>query len=118
MTLESAILVASGSDVGNAPPRRRIQRIDGRSRQARRIKALIASYTARLGGHVDPDRVRRCAELVQIAEDMRAAALRGEPVDASLLFKCEGYADRALRMLGLDKPRGRLPPLSEMVAGL
>ena len=112
--LDNAGVTPSRSEADIAPARRRLARIDGRSRQARRIKTLMASYRERLGDNVEPDRVRRCAELVAIAEDLRAAKLRGEAVDPNELFKCEGYADRAVRALGLDRPREpRYVPLRE-----
>jgi hypothetical protein len=128
MTPESALAVASQSDADSAPARRRrirvdggkrgLARIDGRRRKARRVNELMRQYTERLGDHaVEPDRVRRCAELVAIAEDLRAAKLRGEAVDAGELYKAEGYADRALRALGLDKPREPVyVPLRERLA--
>jgi hypothetical protein len=57
---------------------------------AKRIEALIAQYTARLGDDAEPDAIRRAAELVQIAEDLRARQLRGEHVDAGSLFQGRG----------------------------
>ena len=45
--------------------------------------------------------IKRCAELVQIAETERARHVRGEPVDLRGLSQFEGSASRAMRLLGL-----------------
>jgi lysozyme family protein len=100
----NAVKVASRSTADSAPARRRIVRVDGRSRVARRIKELVADYTVRLGGNVGPATLAEimcAAESVVIAEEMRAKALRGEAVDMAELNKANGVAARAVRALGI-----------------
>jgi hypothetical protein len=56
--------------------------LDGRRTAARRTRELVATYTAALGGSLDPlqrEGVQRCAELTATAEEQRKRALRGEP---------------------------------------
>ena len=102
-----------------SPPLVRRRRLDGRTKRAKRIRALIAEYSARLGVGADRERIERTAELVQISRDLREQQLNGEVVDMHVLLKAENTAARALRVLGLDqKPKGTpLPskPLHEMI---
>jgi hypothetical protein len=116
----SAAEVASRSPADSAPPRRRIARVDGRSKAALRVKAKLASYDARLGPAADAVETAArltAAELAAVADDLRAARLRGEPVDLNALAKAQGYADRAERALGLDRKRGPAHvPLRERIA--
>ena len=95
------------SHTDTAPMVRRIGRVDGRSKAAKRVKELAASYIARLGGRkVDAATlvaVRKAAELAALAEELRGRALRGEAVDLGEMVKVEGVAGRAARALGLDR---------------
>jgi hypothetical protein len=87
---------------------RRCVRVDGRSKAAKRVKALAAGYTARLGGGADAATlaaVQKAAELGALAEELRGKALRGEGAALSEVLKLEGVADRAVRALGLDRKR-------------
>jgi hypothetical protein len=93
--------------------RRRIKRIDGRTKAARRVKQLIADYTRRLGLILIDKRydgtlyanVLRLAEMETLAETMRAAALNGEAVDiAGGLIRIENAVRRLKMDLGLEKP--------------
>ncbi len=107
-----AMELAPRSLTDTAPMVRRIVRVDGRSKAAKRAKELAASFVAQLGkaaadgGAAALAAVRKAAELVVVAEVLRARALRGETVDLSELVKVEGIADRAVRALGLDRKRG------------
>jgi len=108
MTPESAVLIGSQSSADSAPVRRRIARVDGRSKAARRVKELVADYERRLG-RID---IRgtptiyatalRLAEIETIAEGQRAAALRHEPVDLVGLIRLENAARRLKIDLGLE----------------
>jgi hypothetical protein len=89
--------------------------VDGRSSDARRRRDLITTYTDALGG---ADKVSaamvndvvRAVDLVIIAEQARAKALRG--ADLGDLTRLEGAADRAVRRLGI-KPGANAPkPMS------
>jgi hypothetical protein len=91
--------------------------IDGRSATARRVVKLAALFVAELGGPdaVSPTtmlKVRRAAELVVTAEELRASTLRGDrPTDLAMLalVRLEGIADRAVRRLGLGVDSKREP---------
>ena len=95
------------SHTDTVPTARRIARVDGRSKAAKRVKELAASYIARLGGrNVDAATlaaIQKAAELAALAEELRGRALRGEAVDLGEMVKVEGVADRAARALGLDR---------------
>jgi hypothetical protein len=72
------------------------------------VKARLAGYDARLGPAADAvEQAARltAAELAGIADDLRAARLRGEPVDLHALDKAQLRAERAERALGLDRKR-------------
>jgi|SRR6516162_1118390 hypothetical protein len=89
------------------------KRLDGRSKQAKRIAALITSYGEHLadifGIEIDHDpamkaTVLRLAELECLCEIQRAKALRGEPCDLVQLTRTEGLARRLRKSIGLDSP--------------
>jgi hypothetical protein len=118
--LENTAAMPSRSAPDSAPVRRRIVRIDGRSRAALAVKARLASYDARLGTAADAVETAArltAAELAAIADDLRAARLRGETVDPNELDKAQLRADRAERRLGLDRKREPVHvPLRERIA--
>jgi hypothetical protein len=85
------------------------QRLDGRTRIAKRAKQLAAHFLEALG-----DReitleleaaVRRVGELIAIAEQLRADKLRGLPVPADDIVRTDRLANLALRQLGLPKAK-------------
>ena len=108
---------SAGLRAGRSTARRRL---DGRSVEARRIKALVAGYSARLGDvAADPgvrSDIRRLAELEAICESRRAAALRREPIDLAVMVRLEGTIRRLRRGLRLDAPppEAPLPTLEEL----
>src|SRR5687768_15605469 len=78
--------------------------LDLRSPAARRYKDLIASFTNALGGILTDAQqvaVQRAAGLTVAAEESRAKAMRGEPVEIADLVKLENLADRAVRALNI-----------------
>jgi hypothetical protein len=82
--------------------------LDGRSRLARRVKALRLGFSEMLGHPDDAPtiaRIRRAAELTVVAEQMRQLAIAGDAEAALGLSQIEGTVDRAVRSLGVDKPR-------------
>jgi len=93
---------------------RRIARVDGRSKAAKRVKELAAGYIAQLGGGVADAAtlaaVQKAAELAAVAEELRGRALRGESVDLGEMVKVQGIADRAIRALDLDRKRAPAGP--------
>jgi hypothetical protein len=113
----------SGRDTTITPKRRKkkptMPHLDGRTRQARRIKAITESFVSALGGVIDDAsmvRVRRAAELIAVAEIARAHTLTGKKVDMSKLIRAENLAARAMRELGFDKPRRAVPDLRSYLA--
>jgi hypothetical protein len=97
------------------PAGRRIKRVDGRTRSARRVKQLIAGYAKRLDRiAVDPivaADIAKLAEHEALAEDLRAAALRREPIDHTILNQHERAVRRLRTALALDR-LPELPPPS------
>jgi hypothetical protein len=103
------------------PPRkwRRIKRENARRRQeAMRSRDLIATYSAALGGDAvltEAQRIdiRKAAELVVLAEDARAVALRDGPGNAatmSAMIRLSSAATRAVQALGLPAPNAAAAP--------
>jgi len=109
----------SGCAVNTHRTRLDMRRLDGRSWEAVRIRALEKQYRRQLGlthettapflAHM----IKRAAELNQIAEEARAAKIRGEVVSARDLVLIEQAATRALRVIGLVEAdhRDRRPKL-------
>jgi hypothetical protein len=112
--------IASRSSGDIAPVRRRLARVDGRSKPARRVKALIRAYSERLEHAAGDPIVRadivRLAETETLIEELRGAALRREPVDLLALNRLEGTARRMRAGLGLNvPPEPELPTLEELL---
>jgi hypothetical protein len=107
------------SKITNQPAR--LAGVDGRSTQQRRRRDLIGTYTAALGGSdqvsaASMNDIVRAVDLVIIAEQARAKALRGDKgVDLGDLTRLEGAADRAVRRLGIKQGAGanRVVPMRE-----
>ena len=100
--------------------RRRLARVDGRSKAARRVKALIRAYNERLNNTAEvliQADVARLAECETLCEQLRAQALRGEPTDLLGLNRLEGTARRLRAALGLNAPppEAELPTLDQML---
>jgi hypothetical protein len=94
---------------------------DGRTRVARRFKALIAAFTEDLGGsqlsHADTALVRQAAAMVLRAEQAQAALLMGEAITDEDLVRLSNAAARILNMLGAQRVK-RKPvhiPLRERI---
>jgi hypothetical protein len=104
MTTLAATMSKARSRLTNKPTR--LIGIDNRSSAGRRRRDLIRSHVDALGG---PDKVSpavmlsvtRAVDLTMIAEQLRAAALRGVAIDMGDLVRLEGAADRAVRRLGI-----------------
>jgi hypothetical protein len=106
--LESAAPIVSQRDAKAGKVTRRIARVDGRIRAARRVKALVVAFTSALDGAASDAttaaKILKAAELTALSEHMRAAALRGDQgVDALGLVRLEGIARRAVADLGIEK---------------
>jgi hypothetical protein len=86
---------------------------------ARRQRDLVEAFVSALGGSVTElvaVQIRKCAELLTLAEGIRAGALGGTPQtsgDLMALIRIEGEARRCLKTLGIKvepapKPSGGL----------
>ena len=63
--------------------------------------------------------IERAASLTLLAQNMRAAALRGEAIEISDLTRLEGTLDRAIRRLGIKAGAAAAPAqtLQDFLAG-
>jgi hypothetical protein len=99
--------------------------IDGRSQTSRRLRDLADQFADGLGGwpqlsELRATQVRAAAELVAIAEQLRADRLRGLPVSPDDIVRTDRLAHLAVRRLGLDRKRepAEAPNLRVYLAGL
>lgn len=102
------------SRVTNDPVRRQ----KGTTAAGRRLRDLYLGYLAALGNPTDIVAQTNClkaAELVQAAEDARAALLAGKG-DANAVVRLENLADRAVRRLGLPPAGEQRLTLRERLA--
>jgi hypothetical protein len=89
--------------------------IDGRSQIGRRLRDLADQFADGLGGwqqlsELRATAVRKAAELVAIAEGLRADRLRGLPVSPDDIVRTDRLAHLAVRQLGLDHKREPVGP--------
>jgi len=107
-----ALLQQQPNSGGDQPPRKRRKwypryPFDRRSRIGRRSDALFKSFTQQLGSDVPPElavKITAACELTALAEQYRAAFVRGEatvPLDD--LVRLERLAHAAVRALHLDQ---------------
>lgn len=88
---------------------------DGRTRIARRFRALIEAFTADMGGklsNADIALVRQAAAMTVRAEQAQAALLNGQTVDDDQLVRLSNAATRILTVLGAQRARRANRPLS------
>jgi hypothetical protein len=80
---------------------------DGRTRVAKRFKALIAAFAEDLGSgqlsHADQALVRQAAAMVVRAEQTQAAMLMGKTITDEDLVRLTNAAARILNMLGAQR---------------
>jgi hypothetical protein len=92
--------------------------MDGRSREAKRLRAIVADLRARLPEPLSQEQLallKRASELVLAAELARGRLCRGELVPIADVIKLENAADRACRALELLRrlPAAAKPSLSD-----
>ena len=96
-------------------------RIDGRSKDARRLKQLADALARDLGHAPTASDTMLIATAAQLTLRREAMLANGTPVDADLV-KISGAIGRTLRQLGIDSGRGRKPvgpahePLRDILA--
>jgi precorrin-6x reductase len=94
--------------------------LDGRTRFAKRAKALAREFITALGGNPAPHElvlIRSASELTAIAEQTRAVLLAGGAVSLNDVVRAENAMARAIRALSLPdsvKPSG--PTLDDFLA--
>jgi hypothetical protein len=104
-------------DTNDMRPRKRgrtrlrtLSSIDGRSRGARRARALVETWSKMLGTDLSPHLsmlVTHAAASTVIAEDLKARALAGDQsITVEQVVKASNIMTRAIRALGLPE-RGR-----------
>jgi hypothetical protein len=84
-----------------ALPPKRSGGLDGRSRGARRLKRLVATYSKELGHDLtDLQRqsIVRAARLTVVAEDLQHRQLAGEAIDIDLLVRADSTQQFAQRV--------------------
>jgi hypothetical protein len=75
------------------------QKPDGRSSGARRYRAIVAAFTAEIGGNLteaEQGLVNQAATLTLRAEQLAADVINGTPVDDDQLIRISGTAKRLL----------------------
>ena len=86
---------------------------DGRRSTARRLKQLIAAFTADLGesnlSEAERSLIQRAAALTVRAEQIEAAMISGETIDDNTLIRLSNSASKVLNMLGVRKRKKQAP---------
>jgi hypothetical protein len=80
------------------------QHVDGRTRGAKRARAIAAELEHNFGGEVTKVQrhaIERAAMWCAIAEDLAARRLAGQLIPLDDVLRAEGVAKRALRSLGI-----------------
>jgi hypothetical protein len=80
------------------------QHVDGRTRGAKRARAIAAELEHSFGGEVTKVQrhaIERAAMWCAIAEDLAARRLAGQLIPLDDVLRAEGVAKRALRSLGV-----------------
>jgi hypothetical protein len=76
---------------------------DGRTQIAKRFRSLVTQFALELGGGglsaADQALVKQAAHLVLASEQLQAASVSGESVDADALVRVNSEARRVLGML-------------------
>ena len=81
--------------------------LDGRSRAARRAKAIVAELVQAMGGNVtlaQLQAIERAAKLCAIAEDLAAPQLAGLSVTLDEVLRAEGTARRSVAAILANRP--------------
>ena len=99
------------------PPRYQPPRhpFDRRSRAARRFASLVKQFSDELGGTTPLSEarlaiIRQLAGVILHGENMQAAIVRGETVDAEQLVRVANLQSRLQRQLGLGQGKASAAP--------
>ncbi len=96
---------------------------DGRTKVARRFRALVVAFTSDLGGplsHADTALVRQAAAMTVRAEQAQAALLNGQAVNEDQIVRLSNAVTRILTVLGGKQSKRPTRPygLQDIMAGL
>ena len=88
------------------------QHIDGRTRGAKRARAIAAELARGWDGMTPVQRqmLDRAAMLTALSEDLLARRLAGQPVSFDELLRLEAVAKRAVRAVLAERPEPPAPP--------
>jgi hypothetical protein len=88
------------------------QHVDGRTRGAKRARAIAAEFARGWDGITPVQRqmLDRAAMLTALSEDLLARRLAGQPVSFDELLRAEGCAKRAIRAVLAERPEPPAPP--------
>jgi hypothetical protein len=88
------------------------QNVDGRTRGAKRARAIAAELARGWDGIAPVQRqmLDRAAMLIALSEDLLARRLAGQPISFDELLRSEGCAKRALRAVLAERPVPPAPP--------
>ena len=88
------------------------QHVDGRTRGAKRARAIAAELARGWDGMTPVQRqmLDRAAMLTALSEDLLARRLAGQPVSFDELLRAEGCAKRAIRAVLAERPEPPAPP--------
>ena len=87
---------------------RTVHDLDGRSRAARRAKAIVAELVQAMGGNVtlaQLQAIERAGMLCAIAEDLAARQLAGLSVTLDEVLRAEGTARRSVAAILANRPQ-------------
>jgi hypothetical protein len=88
------------------------QHVDGRTRGAKRARAIAAELARGWDGMTPVQRqmLDRAAMLTALSEDLLARRLARQPVSFDELLRAEGCAKRAIRAVLAERPEPPAPP--------
>jgi hypothetical protein len=104
------------TETAASPARKRrlwtAQHVDGRTRGAKRARAIAAELARGWDGITPVQRqmLDRAAMLTALSEDLLARRLGGQPVSFDELLRAEGCAKRAVRAVLAERPVPPAPP--------
>jgi hypothetical protein len=104
------------TETAASPARKRglwtAQHVDGRTRGAKRARAIAAELARGWDGMTPVQRqmLDRAAMLTALSEDLLARRLAGQPVSFDELLRLEAVAKRAVRAVLAERPEKPPPP--------
>ena len=99
-----------------------VEDVDGRSREARRFRDVLAEIVSDLGGadrlsEAQRQLARRCALIATECERLEARAVAGEGIDLDLFGTLTDRLGRAFQRLGIKRVPREVTTLHGYIAG-